>query len=114
MKALFESSRFIGFPKNRYEALDDVQCFFELKGVDLSQIFEILLTCSDGYLIYSFGDIQIQFMRGFSISSDGQNTIQLSIELDNDEMKKTGEYEFGTKDFKLLKRKKCLKDLGAW
>ena len=113
MEALFESSRFVSFPKNRYEALNEVKSFLELNGVDLSQAFEVLLTSSDGYLIYSFGDIEIQFTRGFGVWSERQNTIHLSIELDNDKVKKTAAYEYEIKDLKLLKRKKLLKDFGA-
>jgi hypothetical protein len=104
MSALFDSSRFVGFPKNRYEALDEVQSFLEFNGVDLGQTFDVLSNSNDGYLIYSFGDAQIQFTRGFELGN--RNAIQLWIELENEKMKKSVEYEYEIKDLKLLKKKR--------
>jgi hypothetical protein len=104
MSALFDSSRFMGFPKNRYEALDEVQSFLEFNGIDIGQTFEALMNSNDGYLIYSFGDVQIQFTRGFDIGNS--NAIQLWIELENEKMKKSVEYEYEIKSLILLKKKK--------
>jgi hypothetical protein len=104
MSALFDSSRFVGFPKNRYEALSEVQSFLEFNGVDLGQTFEVLLNSHDGYLIYLFGDVQIQFTRGFELAN--ANAIQLWIELENEKMKKSVEYEYQIKDLRLLKKKR--------
>jgi len=106
MSALFDSSRFVGFSKNRYDALDEVQSFLEFNGVDLGQTFDVLLNSSDGYLIYWFGDAQIQFTRGFDLGN--RNTIQLWIELENEKIKKSVEYEYEIKDLRLLKKKRQL------
>jgi hypothetical protein len=104
MTTIFDSSRFLGFPKNRYKLLDEVQSFLEFNGVDLGQVFEVLLNSSDGYLIYSFGDFEIQFTRGFDVWSGSQNAIQLSVELDNGKVKKNVVHEYEIKDLKLLRK----------
>ena len=106
MSALFDSSRFVGFPKNRYEALDEVQSFLEFNGVDLGTAFEVLLNSNDGYLIYWFGDVEIQFTRGFGVWSGSSSTVQMSIELDNEKAKESVVYEYVLKDLKLVRRKK--------
>jgi len=59
MGALFDSSRFLGLPKNGYEALDAVQSFLKLNRIDLGQVFDVLLNFHDGYLIYTFGNFEI-------------------------------------------------------
>jgi hypothetical protein len=104
MSALFDSSRFIGFPKNRYEALNEVQSFLEYNGVDLGQAFEVLLNSNDGYLIYWFGDVEIQFVRGFGVWSRSQKAIQMSIELENDRTEETAVYEYKLRDLRLIRR----------
>jgi hypothetical protein len=106
MSALFDSARFHGFPKNRYEALDGVQDFFKLSGIDLGQVFETLLNSSDGDLAYRFGDIEIQFNRGFAVWSQNPNAVQMSIEIDDGKNKECEVYEYVLKDLKLVKRKK--------
>lgn len=106
MSALFDSSRFVGFPKNRYEALDEVQSFLEFIGVDLGMAFEVLLNSNDGYLIYWFGDIEIQFTRGFGVWSGSSSAVQMSIELDNEKAKESVVYEYVLKDLRLVKRKR--------
>jgi hypothetical protein len=105
MTALFDNSRFIGFPKNRYEALDEVQSFLEFSGVDLGQVFEILLNSNDGDLTYRFGDVEIQFVHGFGVWSQNPNAVQMSIEVDNGKAKGCEVYEYILKDLKLVKRK---------
>jgi len=102
------------FPKNRYEALNEVRDFLEYNGIDLGQAFEVLLNSSDGYLIYNFGDIEIQFTRGFGMQFTTQNAIQLLIELDNGVMRKTATYEYEIKDLKPLRRKISLKNFRTW
>lgn len=104
MSALFDSSRFIGFPKNRYQALNEVQSFLEYNGVDLGQAFEVLLNSHDGYLIYWFGDVEIQFTRGFGAWSGNHNSIQMSIELENDSTEETVVYEYKLRDLRLIRR----------
>lgn len=108
MTALFDNSRFQGFPKNKYEVLDEVQSFFEFNGVDLGQVFEVLLNSNDGYLIYTFGDVEVQFTRGFHVWSKEAHTdaVQLSIRLENEKRIETSEHAYALKDIKLVKRKK--------
>lgn len=103
---MFDVSRFVDFPKSSYEALAEVQSFLELNGVDLGQAFEVLLSSDDGYLIYWFGDIEIQFTRGFGVESKSGNAILMSIELANDKIKKSRAYEYVLRDLKLLKSRK--------
>jgi len=104
MSALCDSSRFISFTKNRFEALNEVQCFLEYNGVDLGQVFEVLLTSNDGMLTYWFGGIEIQFVRGFGVWSGSQNAIQMSVELENGKMTKTAAYEYKLRDINLVKK----------
>ena len=111
MKRLLDSSRFIGLPKNRYDALDEVQSFMRLSGVDLGQAFEVLLNSNDGYLSYVFGDVEIQFVRGFGVWSENPNAVQMSIELENDRTKETVVYEYEIRDLMLIRREEQLKDL---
>lgn len=113
MKALFHSSEFFGFPKNRYELLDDVQSFLQSNGVNLGQAFEVLLNSNDGYLIYIFGDVEIQFVCGFGVWSGKNNAIQMSVEYDNGKTKKSVTREYQIRDLKLLKQKTRVIRLGG-
>jgi hypothetical protein len=106
MTTRFDIDKLSSLPKNRYEALDEVQRFLSYNGVDVGQAFEVLLTSHDGYLIYWFGDIQIQFTRGFGVSSGSSYAVQMSLELDNEKTKKTIVYEYLLRDLKLVKRRR--------
>lgn len=103
---MFDSSRFCGFPENKYDALDEVERFLESNGVNLGQAFEVLLSSHDGYLIYWFGSIEIQFTRGFGVWSGNSNAIQMSLELDDEENGRTKVYEYCLRDLRLVKRKR--------
>jgi hypothetical protein len=108
MTRLFDSSRFQGFPKSKYEAMDEVQSFLEFNGVDLGQVFEVLLDSNDGYLIYAFGNAEVQFTRGFHAWSREARTdaAQMSIKLENEKRTETNEHVYALRDLKLVKRKK--------
>jgi len=108
MSALFDSSKFIDFPKNRYEALNEVQSFLEYNGVDLGKAFEVLLKSGDGYLSYWFGHFEIQFVRGFGVWSESQDSIQMSILLEKDGTEEAVVYEYKLRDLKLIKTEKRL------
>jgi len=112
MSALFDSSRFVGFPKNRYEMLDEVQSFLKFNGVDLDRAFEVLLHSNDGYLIYWFGYVEIQFVRGFGVWSENEKAIQMCVELKNDRTKETVVYEYELRDLRLIQREKQLESKG--
>ncbi len=108
MTALFDSSRFRGFTKNKYEALDEVRSFLEFNGVDLGQVFEVLLYSNDGYLIYTFGDVEVQFTRGFHVWSKDAHTdaVHLTIKLENEKRSETSEHAYALRDLRLVKRKR--------
>jgi hypothetical protein len=91
MVALSESNRFIGFPKNRYELLNNMESFLRLNGVNLEQAFQALFTCHDGYLIYTFGNLEIQLTRGFGVTSGSHSLLEISVEYDNGEIKQNVE-----------------------
>jgi hypothetical protein len=113
MVALFDPSRFIGFPTNRFELLDEVESFLRFNGVDLGQAFEVLLNSSDGYLIYTFGDVEIQFVRGFGVWSGSSNAVQMSVEYDNEKTKKSVTREYQIRDLRLLRQKAKVTKLGG-
>jgi len=113
MVALFDASRFIGFPRNRYELLDEVESFLRSNGVDLGKAFEVLLKSNDGYLIYTFGDVEIQFIRGFGVWSGSNNAVQISVEYDNGKTKKSVTREYRIRDLRLLKSKARVARLGG-
>lgn len=105
MTKISDRNKFPSLPKNRYKALDEVQRFLSRNGVDVGQAFEVLPTSHDGYLIYWFGDIQIQFTRGFGICSGNSNAVLMSLEFDNEKTKKAIAYEYLLRDLKLVKRR---------
>jgi hypothetical protein len=108
MSALFDDSRFLGFPTYSYEALDAVQKFMELNGVDLGEVFEVLLNSGDGYLIYVFGEVEIQFSRGFGVPSARANAISMTLEYHGEKRRQFKAYEYELKDLRFVKRKKEL------
>jgi len=95
------------FPINRFDALEEVQGFLEYKGVELSRVFEVLDYTSDGYLIFNFRGVVIEFSRGFERCADS-NAIHLSIVLNN-KVEKSIEYDFDVKDLTLLNKKKHMR-----
>ncbi len=108
MSALFDDSRFLGFPVNSYDALDAVQSFMKSNGVDLSQVFQVLLNSGDGYLIYVFGDVEMQFTRGFGVPSALSNAIAMSLEYHGKTKKQYKEYEYDLRDLALVREKTSL------
>ena len=89
------------FPENRYVVLDEVQSFLEAHGVSLKNLIEVLCKASDCYLIFSFGDITIEFSRGFKVEYD--NVVWLSVEIQEED--KPNAYEYKIQELEALTRK---------
>ena len=100
MSALFDDSRFVGFPENRFEVLDELLRFFDFNKIDLRLVLRVLIYSSDGCLAFCFGDVNIEFSRSIHWSGDS-NAINLSIELETDDLKRSFEYEYNIKDLLL-------------
>ena len=94
MKKQFEKSDqtfSLGFPKNRYAALEGVQSFFEFYGVSLKNLFEVLCKGINCYLTFSFSDIMIEFSRGFR--SEHNNMVDLCVYLQGENKPYMYEYK---------------------
>mgnify|MGYP001118066990 CR=1 FL=1 len=94
------------FPENRFTALEEVQSFLKLNKIEMKNLFKVLCKADDGYLEFNFGEITIQFTRGFGVWSEDENVVRLAIELDKDVMGKTATYEFKIKELQALRKKK--------
>jgi hypothetical protein len=95
--------------ENRFTALENVQSFLELNSIEMKNLFKVLCKADDGYLEFNFGEITIQFTRGFGVWSEDENVVRLSIELDKGVMGKTTTYEYKIKELQVLRKKKQLK-----
>ena len=106
---------FLGFPKNRYIALEEVEAFLKANNVNLKSLFEVLCKVHDGYLIFSFGDTTIEFSRGFKPWCEQENAIELSIEWQKDNLgnAETHDYEYRTEEFEALRKNIQLKTAGS-
>ena len=106
---------FLGFPRNRYVALEEVGVFLEANGVSLRSVFEVLCSVHGGYLIFSFGDTTIEFSRGFKPWCGQENVIELSIELQKDRMGnvETYDYEYNVEEVEALARNVQLETLDS-
>ncbi len=99
------------FPINRFDALEEVQGFLEYKRIELSRVFEVLHCTSDGYLIFNFRGVVIEFSRGFERCANS-NAVHLSIVLNN-KLEKSVDYEYDIKDLTLLNKKKQMRQKSA-
>lgn len=92
--------------ENRYVILEEVQELLRLKNVEWQNLFKILCKVDDGYLEFTFGDVTIQFTRGFGVWSEDERMIQLSIVFDKNLMEETVTLEYDLKALEAMNTRK--------
>jgi len=99
---------------NRYVVLEEVLTFLKFKHIEWQSLLETLRKASDGYLEFDFGDVTLQFTRGFGVWSEDRNAIQLSVILQKDLLEKSVTYEYRFEELESLERIRQLRgiDLG--
>lgn len=95
----------LNLAQNRFAVLEVVRSLLKSRHVDLGCVFEILSKSDDGCLNFNIGNVAIQFVCGFGVWSESNDVVQLTIELQNDEMEKVVGYEYELKELEILKRK---------
>lgn len=102
------------FPENRYATLEEVKSFLESKNISWRSLSEVLCKADDGFLIFKFGDITIQFDNlSWSDWSKDEKMVQLSIELKKDRIGKTAVYEYKMKELEELRKNMQLRPIAS-
>jgi len=90
--------------ENRYVVLEEVLTFLRSKHIEWQSLLETLRKASDGNLEFDFGDVTIQFTRGFGVWSEDRDVIQLSVILQKDLLEKSVTYEYRFEELESLER----------
>jgi hypothetical protein len=91
--------------QNKYAVFEEVRSFLDSNGIFWEHMFQLLRKSSNGYLNYSFGDIEISLSRteGFCEENDEiEDVIQLSVESHKGNLDKTLTYEYKIKELSKL------------
>ena len=88
------SSRLFSFPKDKYEALEEVREMLGFSKEELSILFALLEKSVDGHLHFDVGDMTIEF-HTFEFDESSPNEISLIVEASEKETTYRVEYDFG-------------------
>jgi len=80
--------------KDRFTALEDVKTLLRSRLVNLDCVFDILFKSNDGCIDFNFGDIAIQFVRGFGVWSERKDVIQMTVEFQKGDVGEIVGYEY--------------------
>jgi hypothetical protein len=80
--------------EDRFMALEEVKELLRSRFVNLYCMFEILFKSDDGCIDFNFGDIAIQFVRGFGVWSERKDVVQMTIEVQKDGASDAVGYEY--------------------
>lgn len=81
-------------PADRFIALEEARILLKSRLVDLGSIVDILSKSNDGCIDFNFGDIAIQFVRGFGVWSERKDVIQMTVELQKGDFGDVVGYEY--------------------
>lgn len=87
------SSRLFSFPKDKYEALQEVQRILGFTDEELRMFFALLEKANGGDLEFEIGDISVEF-RTYSCDDNCLNEIEVVVKVEEKEVTHTVEYSF--------------------
>lgn len=81
-------------PEDRFLALEEAHMLLLSRNVDLDDLLIILSKSADGCIDFCFGDITIQFVRGFGVWSERKDVIQMTVEVQKGDFGDVVGYEY--------------------
>jgi hypothetical protein len=85
------SSGLFSFPKDKYEALQEVQRILGFTDEELRMVFALLEKANGAYLNFEIGDIGVEFD---TLGAEASNEIRLVVKIEGKEGIYSAEYKF--------------------
>jgi site-specific DNA-cytosine methylase len=94
--------------QNKYFVFEQVRGFLESNGIIWEHMFQLFRKSEDGYLHYSFGDLEITFTRTEEFSEqigDCEDAIELEIDFEKNNVERKATFTYTMKDLAQANRR---------
>ena len=85
-------------PKDRFVALKEARILLHTRKISLEHLCDFLFKPDNGSAEFVFGDIVLQFTRGFGVWSERKDVVQMTVEVQKDEVGDVVGYEYTRED----------------
>lgn len=94
-----------GFPRNRFDALDEIQKLLGFTQTEWHAFFRIIRKADDGFLEFNRGGLMVQF----ALWSEEEKKVNLSIEFLKRKLGKSATYEYSLEELEAFSLQRGLK-----